>query len=169
MRYLIIFISLFFALVFTACSSESPKEVLLRTEKGKITAKKKIHSDRLLTLKIQGMTCEMGCGGSIRKELKATGGVQRVTFDFVEGRAVQTAMVFYDSKRVSDKQLTAIVSTMNEKQFNIKGESVRPVQSNDVVNTTVDVPASDSKEKTVEMSEPNVILPNLFDILSGLF
>jgi copper chaperone CopZ len=167
MRYLIV--SLFFVLFFTTCSSEPPKEVLLRTEKGKVATKKPVHSDRLLTLKIQGMTCEMGCGGSIRKELKATGGVQRVAFDFVEGRVLQTAMVFYDSKRVSDKQLTAIISAMNEKQFSIKGEDVRPVQSNDVVNTTVDVPASDSKEKTVEMSEPNVILPNLLDILSDLF
>ena len=69
------------ALVLSSCSTESnnanntsEKEVEEKTEA--------VIPNRMLTMEIDGMVCQMGCGGSIRKELKAIGGISSVEFDF---------------------------------------------------------------------------------------
>ena len=155
-------------LVVLSCSSE-PKVIHIKTVKGKKELAPKVMANTLLTLEIEGMTCEMGCGGSIRKELKATGGVQRVKYDFLEGRKVQTATISFDNKKVSSKQMIGIITQMNDKQFTV-GKSIE-----ESINSTKNElsPKSSSKTETsndeasVDLSQEKMGLANIFEILAG--
>ena len=108
------------SLLFLAACSSEPNTVLLKTEKGKKeVSKEEVVPNRMATIEISGMTCEAGCGGTIRKELKATGGVSRVQYDFVEGREVQTAKVSFDKDKVTLDQMIKIITTINEKGMSV--------------------------------------------------
>lgn len=155
---------LFTLLLLGACSSE-PAVKHLRTERITTGKNVKIIPNHILTLEIEGMTCEMGCGGSIRKELKASGGVSRVEFDFVEGRKVQSARISYDDKKVSPNEMIKIVSKMNDKQFKVGKSSTENLDQS--MNST-DEETPDSEEQNVEISESGFAIPNLIDILSGI-
>ena len=151
-------------LLLSACSSE-PTVVHLRTEKGKKEVKAPVNANRSLTMEIKGMTCEMGCGGSIRKELKATGGVSRVEFDFVEGRKVQTAKISFDTNKITADAMVKIVTTMNEKQFTLGKMSSETLETTPSTPTTSE--SGDSENETVELYEQTYSMPNLLNILSG--
>lgn len=152
-------------LLLFSCSSE-PEVIHLRTEKGKKETKAPVAANRVLTMEIEGMTCEMGCGGSIRKELKATGGVARVEFvDFKEGAKVQTAKVSFDTNKITVDEMVNIVSTMNEKQFTVGKTSSEAIDA-PTATTTTSTPA-DSEEDKVKISETTFQMPNLLDILSS--
>jgi copper chaperone CopZ len=153
-------------LFLAACSSES-KTVLLKTEKGKKeVSKEEVVPDRMATIEISGMTCEAGCGGTIRKELKATGGVSRVQYDFVEGREVQTAKVSFDKDKVTLDQMLKIITTINEKQFTVGKTSSEAV--NDVSTTSTEPSPSKETVEKVSMSETQIEMPNLIGILSDI-
>ncbi len=113
--------SLLFCLLglFVACNS-TPETIVLRREKVVKTAKTKVIGTKKMTAEIEGMTCEMGCGGSIRKALKETGGVERVQYDFVAGRKKQVAVVTYDAAKTDVLKMLQLIQTINEKQFTAK-------------------------------------------------
>ncbi len=153
-------------LFLAACSSES-KTVLLKTEKGKKeVSKEEVVPDRMATIEISGMTCEAGCGGTIRKELKATGGVSRVQYDFVEGREVQTAKVSFDKDKVTLDQMLKIITTINEKQFTVGKTSSEEI--NDVSSTPTETAPSKETVEKVSMSNAQIEMPNLIGILSDI-
>ncbi len=153
------------ALIIGACSSE-PEKIHLRTEKGPRNENgKHVDANSMMTVEIQGMTCEMGCGGSIRKELKGTGAVARVQFDFEEGRKKQTAMVSYDSSKITAAEMIRLITTMNDKQFSVGKNTVEPI-SKDV--TTDRSSSKESKEPEVELEETRIEMPNLINILKDL-
>jgi copper chaperone CopZ len=160
-----LFVAFSTVLVLGACSSE-PEVIHLRTEKGKKETKATIAANRVLTMEIEGMTCEMGCGGSIRKELKATGGVARVEFvDFKEGEKVQTARVSFDTNKITVDEMVKIVSTMNEKQFTVGKTSSETIDAPEA--TTTSSTPEESEDDQVKISETSFQMPNLLDILSS--
>ena len=154
----------FIFLVGLASCSNEPNVVHLRTVKGIKKVATKVEANSLFTVSIEGMSCEMGCGGSIRKELKATGAIDRVEFDFVEGRKVQTAKISFDDKKINESKMLSILSAMNEKQFKVQKVSIEKIEES--TEASIDAPTEDS-EKSVEISEaaPSFALPNLFDVL----
>lgn len=153
------------SLILGACSSE-PSVVHLRTEKGKKELKAPVKTNSILTMEIEGMTCEMGCGGTIRKELKATKAVGRVKFiDFTEGQEKQTARVAFDSTKISAEELIKIVSTINENQFTVVNSKVEKRERN--MDAATSENSNSSEEEKVELSESTFAIPNLLDILSG--
>lgn len=151
-------------IILGSCSSE-PAVKHLRTERVSTEKKVAVVPNHILTMEVEGMTCEMGCGGSIRKELKSTGGVSRVEFDFVEGRKVQSARISYDDKKISQQEMLKIVTTMNDKQFKVGKSSTENLdQSLNSCNEST----PDCEEQNVEISESEFAIPNLIDILSGI-
>ena len=163
MKNLVIAVST--VMVLGACSSE-PEVIHLRTEKGKKETKAPVAANRVLTMEIEGMTCEMGCGGSIRKELKATGGVARVEFvDFKEGAKVQTAKVSFDTNKITVDEMVKIVSTMNDKQFTVGKTSSETIDT--PAETTTSATPEESEDEKVKISENAFQMPNLLDILSS--
>lgn len=151
-------------LILGACSSE-PNVVHVRTEKGQKEAKKQVDANRLMTIEVKGMSCEMGCGGSIRKELKATGGVTRVEFDFVEGEKTQTAKISFDTNKVTEDEMLEIITSMNDKQFTVSKTSSENISA---ITTTPTNSSPDSEEEKVKITSNSFVLPNLFDILSRI-
>lgn len=119
--------SMFFVLALMACSS-NPEVVHLRTEKAKKKEVVKVDPNKTMTADVVGMTCEMGCGGSIRTKLKATGAVSRVQFDFVEGRKEQGMTVYFDEAKITQKQMIDILQTMNEQQFTLANVAVQSLE-----------------------------------------
>ena len=89
MKRIFLFLSL--GLILIACSSEVQVDSNQKqSEAGEVEL---LVPNRILTAEIEGMVCEIGCGGSIRKELKATGGVSEVTFDYEEERSTNVVAV----------------------------------------------------------------------------
>ena len=117
-----------FAVLFS-CSSE-PK--LLRTESINISEtgpEREQNPDTDLTLEISGMTCVMGCGGSISSALIKTGSVANCDFDFKEGRKMNTAQISYNSSEISAEEIKKIISELNDKQFTTGDSTETKIQT----------------------------------------
>jgi mercuric ion binding protein len=161
----IILVSLVSSLL-VACSSE-PDIVHLRTVKGQKKETVTVNANRMLTVEIEGMSCEMACGGTIRTNLKATQAVERVQFNFEEGRKIQTAFISYDSDKISDDEMLKLIRTINDKQFKTHKHS-----SEDIITKGEDPAESTKSDETsnvdVSNAAPSFELPNLFDLLNNL-
>ncbi len=81
--------------------------------------KLKVAANQVLELEVEGMTCEMGCGGTIRKKLQKTGHVGRVRFDFEEGRKIQSARIFIDTTKISSDDVKRLIEALNKGQFKV--------------------------------------------------
>ena len=103
-----------------SCNQKEDVVILKRqklSETQKDTKLKKEIPNTVLELDIEGMTCELGCGGSIRVGVKELGGIHRVRFDFKEGQKKQRAFVSYDSKKVDKNQIIKEIQKLNDGQF----------------------------------------------------
>lgn len=128
-----IFALLFVAsLVLFSCNqTEKPKTSQKETKK----PAEKVVANKLLTFEIEGMTCVMGCGGSIRKELAETNAVEKCEFDFEADRKTNIVTVSYDEKKTSAKELIKIVTKMNDGQFTVGSSEEKDVSVN--IKTTI--------------------------------
>lgn len=150
-------------LAFMACTNQ-PHKTHLRTEKGpREEVKNTVVANQQMSVEIQGMTCEMGCGSSIRTALKETKAVERVSYDFVEGAKVQKATVLFDDTKVSAEELVNIIEKLNDQQFSVgkyKTEALT-VKSNE---------SSTKKEEKsdINMNTSFIEFPNLISILKNL-
>ena len=61
-------------------------------------------------LSIDGMTCALGCAGTIEKNLNQTTGVASATVDFES----HTAWVIYDAKAIGLKEISEVVKATGE-------------------------------------------------------
>lgn len=152
-------------ILLSACSSE-PKKIHLRTEKGVQTETVNVDANSMLTMDIQGMSCEMSCGGSIRKALKETGAVERVRYDFVEGEKVQKAYVSFDSSKISADEMINIVEKLNDQQFSVGKNSVKKID--DTSQSSTSESSNDASDANIEMNEGGFHIPNLIHLLKNL-
>jgi copper chaperone CopZ len=105
--------SLVIAVLFS-CQEKSEKSKPLSVKK---TNTIEVQANSLADFAVEGMVCQMGCGGSIRKELKMTGAVERVEVNFVEEQKEQVVHVQYDSTLITTLKITAILNSINDRQF----------------------------------------------------
>lgn len=69
---------------------------------------------------ITGMTCEMMCGGSIKKALAKLPGVSATEIAFQEGEeAVDRAVVTYDPAKVTEAQLVNTIQGLHDGQYKV--------------------------------------------------
>jgi copper chaperone CopZ len=119
--YLITLISLVISCKNQPADVATPEQV-------KVEKKEQIvQPNKMLTAEITGMTCEQGCGGSIRKNLKATGGVSKVEYDFIIDAEKQVCRIYFDSTKINEGKISEVVNTINEEQFQIRVLSVQDV------------------------------------------
>lgn len=118
-------------------------------------------SNETLVTEVEGMVCSMGCGGSIRKELKSTGAVSRVEVDFDEEKEKQTVKITYDNRLISKKEIVERIEKLNKGQF-----SVSVIGSTFIENSNSE--KSSSEEPKVNVSETSFEVPSLLDILSSI-
>jgi len=118
-------------------------------------------SNETLVTEVEGMVCSMGCGGSIRKELKGTNAVSRVEVDFDEDKEKQIVKITYDNRLISRKEIVDRIEKLNKGQFSV-----------DIIGSTVvenSVKGNESSEnRKVNVSETTFEIPNLLDILSAI-
>jgi len=119
----LVYLSLFLSLLFS-CTHQEDK-IIVKNAKPK--EEKKIVNvipTKILSLEVEGMSCEMNCGGSIRKELKKTGAVSRVEFVWVEEAEKQVTKVSYDDTKITDKEIVALIEKINDGQFTTYGGKI---------------------------------------------
>ena len=112
------------------------------------------------------MVCKMGCGGSIRKGLMSTNGVSEVKFDFEDDRTSNEAVISFDKNSITADEMVKIVTALNSGQFHVgsmHSDTLIEVKTIET-NTT-----ESSKESVIEVSSSHIEMPNLLDLLSGVF
>ena len=67
------------------------------------------------TINIEGMTCEIGCGGYISKKISQMKGVFSAEVLFEENKA----KVKYDELLISEKEIIAEIQKLNEGQYKV--------------------------------------------------
>lgn len=141
-----------------------------KTEKKKEKEEPKIavEPNRVLTMELDGMVCSMGCGGSIRKELNATGAIADCDFDFEDERTTDVATIQFDKDKITADEIVKIVSEINDGQFSIgdtsSEEFIAPPKVKE--DNTSSSRTSDAKIKVV--ANTSFRMPNIFDLFAGL-
>ena len=127
-----------------------------------------VEPNRVLKMELDGMVCSMGCGGSIRKELNASGAIADCDFDFEDERTTDVATIQFDKNKITADEIVKIVSEMNDGQFSIGKTSSEEFIAAPTVkeDNTSSRRASDAKIKVV--SSTSFRMPNIFDLFSGL-
>lgn len=134
----VLFLTMLTTLLFSCNQgNEKAKEAtktLTATEKNiqeqkALDAHKSVVPTKVMTATVSGMTCEMGCGSTIRKALYLNGGVSKVEYDnFDETKTDNVIKVYFDDHAVSEKDLIAAVGKINDGQYQITKPSVNTIQ-----------------------------------------
>jgi copper chaperone CopZ len=123
-----IIVSTFLLLMLVVSCTTHEEKIIVKNAKPKVEKTAQvIVPNNLLTVEIEGMSCEMNCGGSIRKALKKTGAVSRVEFDWVEEAEKQITKISYDDKKMNDKQILALIESLNDGQFTTHGGKIEKI------------------------------------------
>lgn len=131
------------------------------TSKNEVKKEQVAVSNETLVTEIEGMVCSMGCGGSIRKELKSTGAVSRVEVDFDEEKEKQTVKITFDNHLISKKEIVDKIEKLNKGQFSVSIIGSSYIESSNDDN-------SSSENPKVNVSESSFEIPSLLDILSSI-
>lgn len=159
MKQLAFFVMIIFAVA--ACSTEVEETNGQQEE----SVQTDVVPDRMLTMEVEGMVCEMGCGSSIRKELINLGGVSAVEFDFEEERASNTAKIAFDKDKVSVDEIVKAVSSINKGQFSVGKVSSEAIQQNHVQQ---DEATGADETSQAEMQSVGFEIPNLLDFFAEI-
>jgi len=164
-------IYIFISLIILSCNSKTEKEI---TRKEHIETQEdntpKVNPNKMLTIEIDGMSCVMGCGSSIRKELYATKGVSEVEFDFEEDRTTNVAKIKFDKDLVTVDEMVRIINSMNEKQFKVGKTSTENIENEPIEEGIEQEKESDVQEKSVIKTSSNSIETSSFvSLLSRFF
>jgi copper chaperone CopZ len=155
------------ALNFYSCSSSSEKTEI-STQKEEIIP---VIANKMLELEIEGMMCEMGCGGSIRKALKETGGVEQCSFDFDDEEEWNKAYIKFDKDKISPDKIISLIEEMNENQFTTRNPKTENYTSSVTIKDEKQgsTNAASSEEKNpIKMNNYTFSMPNLLDIFSSI-
>ncbi|MNY27560.1 hypothetical protein D3C86_1614720 [compost metagenome] len=121
------------------------------------------------------MSCEHACGGSIRMALKETGAVDRVSYDFEDGRKTNTAYITFDKSKISADKIVSIIEQVNEQQFTTGKSSSTDLEetiesgSPSKTKTTTTTTVTETKTtQMIEVTDASWEMPNIFTFFSRL-
>ncbi len=124
-----LFIFGFGLLLLASCSETAEKKIISVEKKTAYTPSKEVLANQMMTVSIEGMTCEHGCGGTIRKTLKESGAVAQVSFDFEADRKKNTATVKFDKNQTSPEKMIAMIEKINNNQYKTSDVKVSDIVS----------------------------------------
>lgn len=161
------------ALFFVACTTEDNSKIIRKVSHKTTFSSPKIEVNRMLTMEIEGMMCVMGCGASIRKELKTTNAIGNVEFDFEKDRKTNIAKISFNKDKITADKIISIVSKMNDKQFKIgktTSEEIECEVSSKECKEKCEKSCDSEEKSTISMSSTSSIeIPNLVNILTHFF
>ena len=148
------------AVALFACSGQAPEAVV-----DKPTSSIERIEEEVADISIDGMSCEMMCGSSIKKALAALPGVNSTEIKFIEGDVRDHAVVNYDAAKISDAQMIDAIQSLYDGQYKVVA-----------VKVTKQVPAvggAATSGKTAEEAKPvsvlnpaSVVVPGLLSLLA---
>lgn len=147
--------------ILLSCSSDSTETPVTEAQEEVAV----IDANRILTLDVAGMACEMACGGSIRDALTETGAVASVDYDFKMGRDVNTAIIKFDDSKLNAKEIQEKIEAINDGQFTVTNPSEASIESNTIVEESSK--SSGTSDVNVDYSA-GVEIPNLLEILADM-
>jgi len=165
-KLFVVFIS---ANVLLSCSNEQPLKAEEKVESSAIPTfdKPVVDPTKLLTIQIGGMSCEMGCGGAIRKELYATNAVDEITYDFKMGRDFNEATISFDDSKINDEKIIEIIQTINKNQFSVKEASVTSITSTEKDSNKSSANSASVTHKNSSLGDKNIVA-NIGQSIVGL-
>ncbi len=114
-------------LLLTSCGGESKERIIAVQHHNETQPTVQVAANQTLKVEVSGMSCVHACGGAIRMNLKDTKAVDRVSFDFKDGRKTNTCIVTFDDSKISAKEIIALIEKINDKQFTTGKNSVSPI------------------------------------------
>ncbi|MEJ6777059.1 MAG: hypothetical protein QNK85_07020 [Crocinitomicaceae bacterium] len=151
------------ALTLSACSGDVE---VSKNSNNQIEQEAEVHANRILTMEVEGMVCKMGCGGTIRKGLKAMTGISEIQFDFEDDRSSNLATVSFDKNIITADEMVKIVTGLNEGQFKVGSISSESLYETTIIENKI---TESYEESALEMTSSQVAIPNLLDLFSGFF
>jgi copper chaperone CopZ len=109
-------------LLFVACSRSTPQQEMASAAIERVVKEVAISSGTPVTkvdISIDGMSCAMMCGGSIKKALAALPGVTSADIEFNEGDVTDHAIVTYDESQVTDAQMIEAIQKLHSGQYKV--------------------------------------------------
>lgn len=124
-------------------------------------------SNEIADFEVTGMVCKMGCGGSIRKELYASGFVDQVDVNFDEEAPSNAISVHFNNKKISVEKIEEIIESINDGQFSAEFKGVNAKKEQSTTETSSYSPGNSSK-RSFKAEEKSFTFPNLTELLNSL-
>lgn len=116
-------------------------------------------------LSIEGMTCAMGCGSTIKSALAKLPGVSGTEVNFTEAGQTNHVVVTYDPAQVSDAEMVKAVQTIHTGDYKV---SAVVITKQVLKQGASDAPAEEAADAKVNASLESVALPSLVALLQRL-
>ena len=115
-------------------------------------------------LSIDGMTCAMGCGGTIKSALAKLPGVSGAEVNFTDAEHTNHVVVTYDPAQVSDADMVKAVQGIHDGQYKVMAVGI----TKQVLKVPSGDPPVETSEGQVNASIESVALPSLVALLQQL-
>ncbi|MEZ4738692.1 MAG: heavy metal-associated domain-containing protein [Flavobacteriales bacterium] len=116
-------------------------------------------------ISIDGMSCEMMCGGSIKKALGKLPGIASTEINFIEGDEQDHAVVTYDESQVSDADMVRAIQELHDGQYKVMAVKVTK-QVKSANSTSMEKEKSEADKGVSVLSPAQVIIPGLLALLT---
>ena len=117
-------------------------------------------------LSISGMSCEMMCGGAIKKAL-ATLGVEATEIKMSEDESPDHAIVTYDDRKVTDAEMINAIQALYDGQYKVMAVSiVKQVRTH--ADATGEIEQKSERRGMRTFSSSEVVLPSILAILTRI-
>ncbi len=155
-------------ILFFACGS-GPEPIAVIPGVDRVVKEVAITSGEPVTmadLSIEGMSCEMMCGGSIKKALAALG-VSATEIKMNEAEGPDHAIVTYDDNKITDGQMIEAIQKLHDGQYKVLAITItKEVKGASASNSKA---KQEVEEEGVSVSVPKeVVLPSIVAILSRI-
>lgn len=113
---------------------------------------------------VDGMMCEIACGGKIRKELSEIQGVASASIEYTEGAELNYALVEFNPELVKEDQLIACINTISD-------GDLYAVKTMEVIHfsPSEETTQGETEEDGLEMSESSFQLPGISNLIQRVF
>ena len=161
-----IFLSAVIVLALAACGSNQDKAIHDSKVEVKYSYVEGNSEGSKAKLGVKGMSCEIMCGGLIKKSLKKLDGVSTAAISFNPDDKSGLAEVEFDNKKITEKELVAAIEKLNDGQYK--------VNSVEVVVTETSFEEIDNEEEEIKSTKQNLLdkkislpsLPNIFQLFN---
>ena len=156
--------------LFMACSGTDAGQEMAAAAVQRVVNEVPITSGTPVTmadLSIDGMSCEMMCGGSIKKALAQLPGVSATEISFIEGETVDHAIVTYDESQVTDAQMVEAIQKLHDGQYKVMAVTI--TKQVKAAGGTTDEAVETKAEGGVSVQVPaQALLPGILAILTQI-